>query len=517
MRTGIAAFRVVRDAASIMRDMHDPSDAVPTVAAIYTAGQVRGLDRRAIDECGIPGYELMTRAGHATLNALKALWPAVRSVTVLCGPGNNGGDGYVVARLARAQSLRVTVVALGDPQALTGDARRACADFLAAGGRCEPWHAAALGSDVIVDALFGIGLTRDIDGEAAAMIEAANASGRPIVAVDVPSGLHADTGALLGVAVHAALTVTFIGRKLGCFVGEGPDRVGRLVLDDLDVPAETFAGTEPVALLLGDEAPLRALPRRSRAAHKGMNGHVLVIGGGPGMPGAVRLAGEAALRAGAGLVTVAVHPQNTALVAARPELMCVAAGSATDLLAALGRATVVAVGPGLGQDEWARQLFDAALSSGLPMVVDADALNLLAAAPQARDNWILTPHPGEAARLLGSTSAVVQSDRLRAARELQARFGGHVVLKGAGSIVQSHAEPPYICDRGNPGMAAAGMGDVLTGVIAGIAAQCGDLARAARAGVFVHAQAGDLAARGGERGLLASDVLRQVRACVNPG
>ena len=187
-----------------MRDMHDPSGAVSTAAAIYTAEQVRGLDRRAIEEFGIPGYELMTRAGHATLNALKALWPAARSVSVLCGPGNNGGDGYVVARLARAQSMRVTVVALGDPQALTGDAAQACADFVAAGGRCEPWSAAALGSDVIVDALFGIGLTRDVDGEAAAMIEAANASGRPIVAVDIPSGLHADTGAVLGVAARAA-------------------------------------------------------------------------------------------------------------------------------------------------------------------------------------------------------------------------------------------------------------------------------------------------------------------------
>jgi NAD(P)H-hydrate epimerase len=516
MLTGIAVFRGLRDAASIMRRMHDPFGAVPPAAAIYTAEQVRGLDRRAIEERGIAGYELMTRAGHATLNALKALWPAARSISVLCGPGNNGGDGYVVARLARAQAMRVTVVALGDPIALTGDAAKACADFVAAGGRWEPWSAAALGSDVIVDALFGIGLTRDVGGEAAAMIEASNASGRPIVAVDIPSGLHADSGAVLGVAARAAATVTFIGRKLGCYVGAGPDHVGTLVIDELDVPPETYAGTEPVARLLGEEAPLRALPRRSRAAHKGANGHVLVIGGGPGMPGAVRLAGEAALRAGAGLVTVAVHPRNTGIVATRPELMCIAAHSADDVRAALERATVVAVGPGLGQDPWAQQLFDAALSSGLPMVVDADALNLLAVTPRAHDNWILTPHPGEAARLLGSTSAVVQSDRLRAARELQARFGGHVVLKGAGSIVQSRSEPPYICDRGNPGMAAAGMGDVLTGVIAGIAAQCGDLALAARAGVFVHAQAGDLAARGGERGLLASDVLRQVRACVNP-
>jgi NAD(P)H-hydrate epimerase len=484
--------------------------------AIYTAQQVCALDRRAIDGLGIPGYELMTRAGHATLNALLALWPGTRSLTVLCGPGNNGGDGYVVARVARAKSLRATVVALADPATLAGDARRAYEDFVAAGGSCTPWSQAALDSDVIVDALFGTGLTRALDGPAAAMIEAANASGRPLVAVDIPSGLHADTGAVLGTAARAALTVTFIGRKVGFYVGEGPERTGRIVLDELDVPPETFAVVEPVVRLLGEYTVAQALPRRPRASHKGANGHVLVVGGGPGMPGAARLAGEAALRSGAGLVTVAVHPDNTSVVAARPELMCVAARSAADLGPALGRATVVAIGPGLGQGGWARDLFEAVLASGRPMVVDADALNLLAAAPRACEHWVLTPHPGEAARLLESTSADVQSDRLRAARELQMEFGGTAVLKGAGSIVHSAGEVPYLCDRGNPGMAAGGMGDVLTGVIAGIAAQCGDLPLAARAGVFVHAQAGDLAARTGERGLLASDVLRQLRSCVNP-
>jgi NAD(P)H-hydrate epimerase len=234
------------------------------------------------------------------------------------------------------------------------------------------------------------------------------------------------------------------------------------------------------------------------------------------MPGAARLAGEAALRAGAGLVTVAVHPENTGIVAARPELMCVATRSAEDVRGALERATVVAIGPGLGQDAWAEDLLDAALGSGLPLVVDADALNLLASAPRACEHWVLTPHPGEAARLLECTTTAVQADRLKAARELQSRFRGTVVLKGAGSIVRTPDSVPHLCDRGNPGMAAGGMGDVLTGVIAGIAAQCGDLALAARAGVFVHAQAGDLASRAGERGLLASDVLRQVRACVNP-
>jgi len=484
--------------------------------ALYTAGQVRDLDRRAIHELGIPGYELMTRAGHATLNALRSLWPATRSIAVLCGPGNNGGDGYVVARVARAQGMPAHVVALGDPRQLAGDARHAYDDFIAAGGRCEPWSPAVLDSDVIVDALYGTGLTREVGGEAAAMIEAVNDSGRPIVAVDLPSGLHADSGAVLGVATRAALTVTFIGRKLGLYLGAAHEHVGHLVFDGLQVPPETYAAAMPVARLLGEPDVHEALPRRRRAAHKGDHGHVLVIGGGPGMPGAARLAGEAALRAGAGLVTLAVHPENIGVVAARPELMCVASRSASDLAAALSRATVVAVGPGLGQSSWSRELFEAALAGGKPLVVDADALNLLAAAPQRRERWVLTPHPGEAARLLGTSTHAVQSDRIAAVRQLQERYGGNVVLKGAGSIVHGGVGVPGICDRGNPGMAAGGMGDVLTGVIAGIEAQCTNLDLAARAGVFVHAQAGDLAARRGERGLLASDVLDQVRACVNP-
>ncbi len=486
------------------------------VGAIYSAAQVRDLDRRAIDEFGIAGYELMCRAGGATLDALCALWPAASTIAVLCGPGNNGGDGYVVARLARARGLGTAVVTLGDPRALSGDARRAYEDYSADGGRCVPWSPAVLEADVIVDALFGTGLARPPSGDAAAMIAGINASGLPVVAVDIPSGLHADTGEVLGEAVRAELTVTFIGRKQGSYVGNGLDYVGRVLVDDLDVPAACFDGMIPVARLVSEEAVLRALPRRARTSHKGSHGHVLVIGGGPGMAGAARLAGEAALRAGAGLVTLAVHPDNSAIAASRPELMCVTAASAADIATLLGRATVIAVGPGLGQGAWADTLVSAAIDSGLPMVVDADALNGLAAKPRQCQHWVLTPHPGEAARLLGKTPAAVQADRLGSARELQEKYGGIAVLKGAGTIVYPPGGPAHVCDRGNPGMAAGGMGDVLTGVIAGVAAQCGDLALAAQAGVFVHAQAGDLASRAGERGMLASDVLRQVRACVNP-
>jgi NAD(P)H-hydrate epimerase len=234
------------------------------------------------------------------------------------------------------------------------------------------------------------------------------------------------------------------------------------------------------------------------------------------MGGAVHLAATAALRAGAGLVTVAAHPQSLGALVSRPELMSLAAGGRSEMERGLGRATVLALGPGLGQSAWALEIFDSALAAQKPVVVDADALNLLALNPRKCEHWVLTPHPGEAARLLGVATGDIQRDRLAAATALQQRYGGVIVLKGAGSIVQVQAGAGWLCDRGNPGMAVAGMGDVLTGVIAGIAAQCGDLALAAMAGVFVHACAGDRAAATGERGLLATDVIDQVRGCVNP-
>jgi NAD(P)H-hydrate epimerase len=490
----------------------------PIPSGVYSTEQVRELDRRAIERCDLPGYELMTRAGHATLNALRRHWPGTRSLLVCCGPGNNGGDGYVLARIARAQGLATQVVSLVDPARLGGDARRAHDDFVAAGGTTQPFAPGSLAAgDVIVDALFGIGLARAVDGPVAACIDAVNASGRPVVAVDIPSGLQADTGQVLGHAVRAALTVTFIGRKLGCYVGAGPDHCGRIAFDSLEVPQAVYQGLEPLVLRLDESVLAQALPPRARAAHKGSNGHVLVIGGAPGMGGAARLAGEAALRAGAGLVTVAAHPGSLGALALRPELMSRALESARDLDAVLDRATVVALGPGLGQSPWAQEVFDYTLAAGKPLVLDADALNLLARQPQSRAQWVLTPHPGEAARLLGVTVADVQSDRLAAVSQMQSRYGGTVVLKGAGTLVAAANGVPWLCDRGNPGMAVAGMGDVLTGVIAGIAAQCGELALAARAGVYAHADAGDReATRGGERGMTAGDVIAGLRASVNP-
>lgn len=485
---------------------------------IHSVRQVRALDHYAIERLGFPGYALMTRAGEAAFAALRSSFPAAVHYLVVCGFGNNAGDGYVVARLALLANLRVTVVALHLPEALTGDARRAWEDFKDAGGTVEAWNVERLTEvDVIVDAIFGTGLSRVLEARLCACVNALNQSGKPIFSLDVPSGLDADTGRVLGAAVCAERTITFVGLKQGFYLADGPDHVGTIMFDGLDIPGEATAQVGWVAERLTDACVKRALPRRRRTSHKGQHGHVLIVGGGPGMAGAVRLAGEACLRVGAGLVTVVTHPQNAvAIVAGRPELMCRGVATPADLQPLLAAADVVAVGPGLGRDGWAAELLDAVLTTAVPLIVDADALNLLAQRPIRRDDWILTPHPGEAARLLGSNTTAVQVDRLGSLRQLVSRYGGTVVLKGAGTLIGCAESPPAVCDRGNPGMAVPGMGDVLTGVIAGIAAQCRQASLAAQAGVYVHATAGDMAARHGERGLLASDLFTYLPACVNP-
>jgi len=486
--------------------------------AVHTADQVRALDRHAIDDLQIPSYTLMTRAGEAALGALRSCWPSAQHLAVVCGPGNNGGDGYVLARLAREQRLHIVAIALHEPAKLQGDARRAYDDFVAAGGSVSGWHADCLrGADVVVDAIFGVGLARAVAGIAAEAIAAINHGDKPVLALDVPSGLHSDSGEILGAAVRATRTVAFLGLKLGFYLGEGPNCTGLVMFDALELPRQALNHVAAAAQRIEEPEVAELLPLRRRTAHKGQQGSVLVIGGNIGMAGAARMAGEAALRAGAGLVTVATRKENVpAIVGARPELMCRGVVAAEELMALLTRTDVVALGPGLGQDEWAKTMFDAALSNDRRLVIDADALNLLAQSPRTNPHWILTPHPGEAARLLGKTAVEVQRDRLGAARAIVQRYGGTVVLKGAGTLVVTDGALPGICDRGNPGMASPGMGDVLTGVIAGIVAQSADCGAAARVGVLVHALAGDMAARRGERGMLATDLFTHLPTCVNP-
>ena len=476
--------------------------------ALYRAGQVREIEHAAI-AAGIDDAQLMQRAATAAWTLLQRRWPEARHVCVLAGPGNNGGDGLWLAALAQQAGRTLSVCELPARRGAAAVQARQLA--LDAG---VPLHAAPgvlPAADLYVDALFGIGLNRAPDGLAAQWIDALNAQPTPVLALDLPSGLLADSGAAPGVVVRADATLSFVAWKRGLFTGRARALCGELSLATLGI--DVAAAPVPDAWQLRP-APL---PRRTRDAHKGCHGHVLVVGGDAGFAGAARLAGEAALRSGAGLVSVATHAAHAAAIAAqRPELMVhgVEADPAFDALAA--RASVLAVGPGLGRSEWAQTLWARALQTDKPLLLDADALNLLAAQPRVLPaGAVITPHPGEAARLLACEVAAIERDRFAAARALAERYGAVVVLKGAGTLVAAPDARVEVCTEGNPGMASGGMGDVLSGVIAALLAQGLSAQDAARLGVALHARAGDIAARAGERGLLASDLFAPLRALLN--
>ncbi len=486
---------------------------------IYSVAQVAELDRSAIDRLDITGYELMCRAGEVALEAVGRHWPSAPSLTILCGAGNNAGDGYVLARLAADREVGVRVIAVAPPERLTGTAASAWEAFEAGGGSVEAFsQGISLGEGVIVDGLLGTGLDRALDGAFLDAVTAINVAENPVFALDIPTGLDGDTGMPMGAAVHADVTTTFVGLKAGLFLGQALDYRGILEFSGLGIPDEVYAPHRAVLERLSLATLREALPPRRPSAHKGSHGSLLLIGGSPGMPGAIRLSAEAALRAGAGLVRVATHPDGAGQVAAaRPEIMCQGIDDPSDLGTLIDKVDAVVLGPGLGQSSWGRSLMERVLVAGLPMVLDADGLNLLAEQPVERGNWILTPHPGEAARLLRREVTEIQSERLRAVQDLADRYQCVSILKGAGSLV---AKPGglnvAVCDRGNSGMATAGMGDVLSGVVGAILVQTANLPLAARAGVLLHALAGDAAVTDGQRGLLARDLMPHIRRWANP-
>ncbi len=457
---------------------------------------VHGIEAiRAVESAHASG-DLMARAGAAAFDLLREYWPDADRVVIVAGPGNNGGDGRVLARLAQKAGQSVAVVSL--------ESRR------------EGAAPTIPDCDVIVDALFGIGLSRAPDGAAAALIEAMNTHGAPVLALDIPSGLDAESGVAPGAVVVADATLTFLAYKPGLFTGDGTRCAGIITLAPLGVGAAAFAAHTPVAQVIEQGLAARLLGTRARDAHKGAFGHVLVIGGNAGMAGAAGLAADAALRCGAGKVSVAVAPGMGARIAgARPAAMVHEVADRAALAPLLARATVVAIGPGLGTDEWARAMLDAAVTCPKPLIVDADALNLMAGDAIRRADWIITPHPGEAARLLDCAAADVQHDRFGSVRALAVAYGAVAILKGAATLVASDDGVVQVCNAGNPGMAAGGMGDVLTGVIAALRAQGLDACDAAAAGVQLHAEAGDIAALDGERGLLPGDLLPLLRQRVN--
>lgn len=486
---------------------------------VYSAAQTRAIDASIIAG-GLSGLELMQRAADALWLELLKHWPQASQLTVLCGKGNNGGDGYLVALLAAQAGWQVRVLTLSEPDELNGDARLAWQAALCAGVSIEAWQPDTALTGVVLDAMLGTGLKGEVREPFASAIRAVNISGLPVIAVDIPSGLDADRGAVLGVAIHADLTVTFITLKPGLLTGQGPDLTGTLHFAGLaPLPADMPA---PLLERLVPEAWTRVLTARPRSAHKGLFGHVLVIGGDRGMGGAVILAAQTALRSGAGRVTVATRGEHVAPLLSRcPEVMAVAIDGPDELEVLLARADILVVGPGLGQSAWSQCLFQLSFAADLPRVLDADALNLLAqitADNRLTKRDLITPHPAEAARLLGWTTAQVQADRLRALVCLVERFGCAVVLKGVGSLVagaDEQGQPPGICTFGNPGMATAGMGDVLSGLAGALLAQGLPAGQAARYAVLVHALAGDAAANGDDRGVLAGDLMRPIRHWLN--
>ncbi|HKK22834.1 MAG TPA: NAD(P)H-hydrate dehydratase, partial [Pseudohaliea sp.] len=468
---------------------------------LYSAAQTRTLDAAALAQGGLRGMTLMGRAAEAAFARLARRWPEPAAIAVVCGGGNNGGDGYLIAALAHKRGLPVSVFTVGDPARLRGDAASARELALAEGVAVAPWRPGCLPDApgaVLVDALLGTGLGGAVRPDAAAVIEAVNGSGLPVLAVDIPSGLCADTGRVLGAAVRATATVTFIGRKRGLYTADGPGCCGDIEFDDLAVPPSTYAAVprgeawEPLTL----PAARAALAPRAPQAHKGHFGNVLVVGGDHGMGGAALLAAEAALRAGAGLVRVATRAEHVpALLARLPEAMATAVPDVHALEPLLAASDVLVLGPGLGRGPWGEQLFARAREAALPTVIDADGLALLAAGGEP---WpapaVLTPHPGEAGRLLGSDSAAVQADRFARARELADRYRATVVLKGNGSLVAGEDGSAGLCAAGNPGMATGGMGDVLAGLTGALLAQGLTPVRAARLAVCAHAAAADFAA-----------------------
>jgi len=478
--------------------------------ALYCAAHVRDLDARLI-AAGTPGIELMQRAAHATWRALRRHWPEARELTVLAGCGNNAGDGYLVAALARRAGWQVVVRAVGDPAQLSGDALQAHAEAVKAGVSIMRWSAEQVLSGIVLDALLGTGLSGEVREPYRSAIKAINASDLPVVAVDIPSGVCADTGKTLGVAVRAQLTVTFIGLKLGLLTGDAVDQVGELVFDDLQADPLIVAQTAVSAKRL-DTFNLPRLAARPASANKGQFGRVLVIGGDHGFGGAALLSAESALRSGAGMVTLATRGEHVPAALTRvPEVMSAGISSANQLRALIEPAAVLVVGPGLGQASWGRSLLSAAANAQRPQVWDADALNVLAAGVVTLPpDSVITPHPGEAARLLGVSTQAVQADRPAAAQALAQKYKTVVVLKGAGSLIASVDGRLALCDHGHPAMATAGLGDVLAGLVGALMAQKLPAFEAACLAVWLHASAGERAGKSG-RGLAASDVIPAIR------
>lgn len=499
---------------------------------LYTAGQVRELDRIAIEEHQLSGLLLMKRAAQACVDALFHHWRGTTRVAVFCGSGNNAGDGYFIAAFLAEKNVQVTIVQLGNPEKLSPDARQGyemCChrdiEFID-----DPRQAKLNEVEVIVDALLGTGTSGEIRPQFAEAVDMINHHPSRVLSVDIPSGISADTGQVLGVAVRADVTVSFIGMKRGLMTLDGPDYVGEMRYDSLGVPEDIFTKVGKAVVRLNYATLFSDFPERRGNSHKNSFGNLLLIGGDEGMSGAILMSAAAAMRAGAGVVTIATHPAHAAYLGTmHPELMVRGVKDAAALDTLIDKASCMVIGPGLGRSEWSEQLFGRAIQADLPMVIDADGLiwlSRLSRVPRVNNHWVLTPHPGEATHLLrgavensdtyeSSNLPNVQFDRFSSVMEIQQIYGGNILLKGQGTLI-CNSNDVFLCPYGNPGMSTAGMGDVLSGVIGGLVAQGCSLSQATTLGAVVHSKAADACAtRLGPRGLMATDLYPEIRRLVN--
>lgn len=454
----------------------------------------------------------MYRAASFAMAELLKRWPQPKSVSIVCGSGNNAGDGYLLAGALHSRQIPVQIVQVGDVDRLRGDAKQALESITKLGLTLT--RGQEILGDVVVDALLGTGTRGEVRPPIAEAIERINASEKPVVALDLPSGVDADTGGfLIQEPVRADLTTCFVGRKLALLTGKACNVAGEVVTSSLEIQSEAFQRVAGLPVLPTNDAE-RALPKRQPSSHKRHFGHALIVGGNRGMGGAVLLTGEACLRTGAGLVSVVTHPDHAGnLLSRRPELMIRGSVEGEIDESLLAQADVIAIGPGLGVDEWAHQLMANVYESGNPLVVDADALNL-----HAKSSYVLppgsvvTPHPGEAARLLDTTTVAIEDDRLDAIKQLTTRLQAVGVLKGAGSLIGNNGEAYAICDIAEPALSTAGSGDVLTGIVTAAYAQLRDPLCATALGVFLHASAGQRARSHAEgRGVIAGDLIDALR------
>ena len=488
---------------------------------IFSSKTVSGVDQRAIHEMSIPGFELMKRAAEFSYQQAEKYFPNMNSIIIFCGNGNNSGDAYLLGCLAISNNIKSKVVSLCDTESLKGDALQAFNNYKSLEGEVSGWvNDLDMDCDLIIDGIFGTGINRDVEGKYLAAIEKINSSQVPVLSLDIPSGLNADTGEVMGMSVKADLTTTFVGKKKGLYFNQGPRNSGSIEYSSLSIPDECFKTAKTELEIVNHSLIEKCLKPREISSHKGTFGHVLVIAGNHGMGGAARITSEAALRIGAGLVSVITRAQNIEIISkATPEIMAHSIKSdSNEILELIEKADVIAVGPGLGQDQWAKDLFKVALNTDNQLIIDADGLNLLTDNPLKKDNWILTPHPGEAARLLGSTNTKVQQNRLNSLEELNQKYGGVALLKGNNTLIGCSGEIPLMVTAGNPGMSTAGMGDLLTGIIAGLCSQFRqqDPQTTAALGAYIHGLAGDRAAVSGERGIIATDLFKELKAIINP-